>query len=46
MVREKQPKSRPIGDISTWPNDAQSLLVLTEAEKLLASRELEKPDVR
>ncbi len=46
VVREKQPKSRPIGDISTWPNYAQSLLVLAEAEKLLVSKESEKPDVR
>lgn len=41
LIRESQPTSLPIGDISSWPNYAQSLLVLAEAEMRLAEKNTE-----
>lgn len=41
LVRERKPDSVPIGDISSWPNYAQSLLLIEEAEKRLAEKRLQ-----
>jgi len=41
LVRERKPDAVPIGDISSWPNYAQSLLLIEEAEKRLAEKRLQ-----
>ena len=41
LVRERKSDSVPIGDISSWPNYAQSLLLIEEAEKRLLEKKLQ-----